>query len=79
LTADDYATRVANLITGTGVPLVDATTANCNGGYNLMQAIGGVNLWYGNPDPDSYPDYNPDAERFVDIGEANAFPSAASA
>src|SRR5207248_771662 len=34
--ADDYATRVNNLTTGNGVPLLDATTVQSNGGGNLL-------------------------------------------
>jgi hypothetical protein len=66
-TTDDYNTRVANLTTGNGVQLLDATTVAGNGGGNTLMGNGGFNLWYANPDRDSYPDYHPDAEFFIDI------------
>jgi hypothetical protein len=31
-TSDDYATRVGDLLSGNGVPLLDATTVTGNGG-----------------------------------------------
>ena len=51
-TADDYATRVANLLSGNGVPLLDASMVHDNGGGNtLMGNHGGAGemklLWVG--------------------------------
>jgi hypothetical protein len=43
---DDFATRSANLQSGNGVPLLDATTVTGNGGGNTMQGNGGVALIY---------------------------------
>lgn len=46
---DDYDTRVANLTTGTGVPLLDASTITYNGGPNLLLGGGGRDLFFINP------------------------------
>jgi photosystem II stability/assembly factor-like uncharacterized protein len=43
---DDYATRVANLMSGNGVPLLDATTVTGNGGGNTMNGNGALALIY---------------------------------
>ena len=43
---DDFATRSANLQSGNGVPLLDATTVTGNGGGNVMQGNGGIALIY---------------------------------
>jgi hypothetical protein len=43
---DDFATRSANLQSGNGVPLLDATTVTGNGGGNVMQGNGGTALIY---------------------------------
>jgi hypothetical protein len=43
---DDYATRVANLMTGNGVPLLDATTVTGNGGGNTLTGTGELALIY---------------------------------
>ena len=64
---DDYPTRVANVTTGNGVSLLDATTVIGNGGGNTLLGNGGLNLWYGNPGRDSYPDYDPDSEVFIAV------------
>jgi hypothetical protein len=69
---DDYITRYANLISGTGVPLLDATTVTNNGGSNRLQGHNGSaterNLYYGT-DPDlgleAFLDWNPGGEKFV--------------
>jgi hypothetical protein len=45
-TSDDYATRVSNLTSGNGVPLLDATTVTGNDGSNLMTGQGGLALIY---------------------------------
>jgi hypothetical protein len=66
-TANDYATRVANVTTGNGVPLLDPTTVTSNGGGNTLMGDGGLNLWYGNLALDSYPSYNPDSEAFISV------------
>jgi hypothetical protein len=47
-TADDYATRVGNLLAGSGVPLLDPTTVTSNGGGNRLIGGPGLNLYYGN-------------------------------
>jgi hypothetical protein len=44
--ADDYFTRIANLTTGNGVPLLDATTVIGNGGGNTINGIGALALIY---------------------------------
>src|SRR5262249_1513949 len=66
-TTNDYNTRVATMMSGNGVPLLDATTVTGNGGGNTLMGDGGFNLWYGNPNLDIYPDYKPDAEFFVPV------------
>jgi hypothetical protein len=43
---DDFFTRVANLTTGNGVPLLDATTVTGNNGGNTMYGNGGLALIY---------------------------------
>jgi hypothetical protein len=43
---DDYFTRAANLTTGNGVPLLDATTVTGNGGGNTMNGNGALALIY---------------------------------
>jgi hypothetical protein len=43
---DVYATRVANLTSGSGVPLLDATTVTGNGGGNVFRGNGGTALVY---------------------------------
>jgi hypothetical protein len=62
-TADDYFTRVNNLTTGTGVPLLDATTVFNNGGGNTLLGNGGgageMNLFYGLDPSLENTDYNP--------------------
>ena len=40
--SDDYATRVANLTTGTGVPLLDASMITGNGGGNTLSGNGAL-------------------------------------
>jgi hypothetical protein len=47
-TSDDYGTRVGNLLSGSGVPLLDATTVSSNGGGNILTGGPGLNLYYGN-------------------------------
>jgi hypothetical protein len=51
VTADDYGTRVANLLSGNGVPLLDATMVFNNGGGNTLLGnhggAGEMNLFYG--------------------------------
>jgi hypothetical protein len=50
-TADDYATRVSNLLSGNGVPLLDASMVFNNGGGNVLTGhhggAGELNLYYG--------------------------------
>jgi hypothetical protein len=43
---DDFITRMGNLQTGNGVPLLDATTVTGNGGGNTMNGLGGLALVY---------------------------------
>jgi hypothetical protein len=67
-TTDDYATRVANLLTGNGVPLLDATMVTNNGGGNTMMGnhggMGEMNLFYGSAS--DVTDQNPGTgEQFV--------------
>jgi hypothetical protein len=45
--SDDYGTRVANLLAGNGVPLLDPTTVTSNGGGNTLTGSAGLNLYYG--------------------------------
>jgi hypothetical protein len=47
-TSDDYATRVSNLFSGNGVPLLDPSTVTSNGGGNTLMGGPGLNLYYGN-------------------------------
>jgi hypothetical protein len=46
--ADDYGTRVGNLLSGNGVPLLDSTMVTSNGGGNTLMGGPGLNLYYGN-------------------------------
>jgi hypothetical protein len=64
--ADDYATRVNNLTTGNGVPLLDATTVTSNGGGNTLTGGPGLDLFYGNLALDTY-DWDPATETFVSV------------
>jgi hypothetical protein len=69
-TTDDYATRVANLLSGNGVPLLDATMVTNNGGSNtLMGNHGGareMNLFYGMDPTLESTDFNPAiGEQFI--------------
>jgi hypothetical protein len=69
-TTDDYATRVANLLSGNGVPLLDATMVTNNGGGNILVGnhggAGEMNLFYGLDPTLEATDYNPAiGEQFV--------------
>jgi hypothetical protein len=69
-TSDDYATRVANLLNGTGVPRLDATIVHNNGGGNTMTGnhggSGEMNLFYGLDPTMETTDYNPGiGEQFI--------------
>jgi hypothetical protein len=44
--SDDYATRLANLTSGSGVPLVDASVVTGNGGGNTLTGNGALALFY---------------------------------
>jgi hypothetical protein len=44
--SDDYATRVANLTSGNGVPLLDASVVTGNGGGNTVNGNGALALFY---------------------------------
>jgi hypothetical protein len=69
-TDEDYATRVANLTSGSGVPLLDPTTVTGNGGGNTMIGKNGgateLNLFYGNLALDVY-DWDPATETFISV------------
>jgi hypothetical protein len=62
-TADSYATRVANLLSGNGVPLLDATMVTNNGAGNTMLGnhggAGEMNLFYGLAPASETTDFNP--------------------
>jgi hypothetical protein len=64
-TADDYQTRVANLLSGNGVPLLAATTVTGNRLGNTL-AGAGQDLFYGDLVQDTY-DWNPVTETFISI------------
>jgi serralysin len=63
---DDYGPRVANLTSGTGVPLLDASTVHGNGGGNTLQGGPGLNLFYGDLAQDAYT-WDPASETFVSV------------
>jgi hypothetical protein len=63
---DDNDTRVANLTSGSGVPLLDATTVTGNGGGNILTGGLGRDLFYGNATLDTT-DWDPITETFVAI------------
>jgi hypothetical protein len=69
-TTDDYATRVANLLSSNGVPLLEATMVTNNGGGNTMMGnhggAGEMNLFYGLDPTLETTDYNPGiGEEFI--------------
>src|SRR5262249_49902110 len=69
-TTDDYATRVANLLSGNGVPLLDASMVTSNGGGNTRMGnhggAGEMNLFYGSDPTSETTDYNPAiGEQFI--------------
>jgi hypothetical protein len=69
-TTDDYATRVGNLLSGNGVPLLDATVVTNNGGGNTLTGnhggAGEMNLFYGSDPTLDTTDYNPAiGEQFI--------------
>jgi hypothetical protein len=64
--SEDYATRVANLTSGTGVPLLDASTVTGNGAGNTLLGNGGPNLFYGNLDLDET-NWDPATETFISV------------
>ncbi len=71
-TGDDYFTRVGNLTTGNGVPLLDASTVVNNGGGNTVLGNAGgaaeMNLFYGLDPSQESTDYNPDiGEVFINV------------
>ena len=68
--ADDYDTRVGNLLSGSGVPLLDATMVTNNGGGNTLTGnhggSGEMNLFYGLDPTLEMTDYNPGiGEQFI--------------
>jgi hypothetical protein len=58
---DDYFTRVANLSTGSGVPLLDATVVTGNGGGNTMIGNGALALIYSDGN-DSITGFDPNSQ-----------------
>jgi hypothetical protein len=64
---DDYSTRVANLLVGNGVPLLDATTVTSNGGGNTLAGGPGLDLFYGNLATDAVLNWDAATETFVSI------------
>jgi len=71
-TADDYATRVSNLTSGNGVPLLDATTVANNGGGNTLLGhnggVGELNLYYGKDPTLETTDWDPTlGEVFISV------------
>ncbi len=62
----DYATRVANLLAGNGVPALNATTVQSNGGGNTLIGGPGLDLFFGNLNSD-LTDWDPQTETFVSI------------
>ena len=63
--ADDFATRVNNLTTGNGVPLLDATMVQSNGGGNTLQGGGGLDLFFGSLGLDIHD--KQDGEVFIEV------------
>jgi hypothetical protein len=57
---DDYFTRVANLTTGNGVPLLDATVVTGNSGGNTMIGNGALALLYSDGN-DSIANFDPNS------------------
>lgn len=64
--ADDYATRVANLTAGAGVPVLDASTVFSNGGGNALLGGEGLDLLFGSSALDLH-DWNGVEETLVEI------------
>ena len=69
-TTDDYGTRVGNLLSGNGVPLLDGTMVTSNGGGNMLMGnhggAGEMNLFYGMDPTLETTDYNPAiGEQFI--------------
>jgi hypothetical protein len=69
---NDYSTRVGNLTSGNGVPLLDATTVTNNGGGNTLLGHGGgvgeLNLYYGLDPSQENTDYDPSiGEQFINV------------
>ncbi len=63
--ADDFATRVNNLTSGNGVPLLDATMVQSNGGGNTLQGGGGLDLFFGSIALDNH--NKQDGEVFIEV------------
>jgi hypothetical protein len=47
-TSDNYGTRVSNLLSGNGLPLLNPSKVTSNGGGNTLMGGGGLNVYYGN-------------------------------
>jgi hypothetical protein len=65
-TDEGYATRVANLTSGSGVPLLDATKVTGNGGGNTLTGGAGLDLFFGSLTLDTS-DWDPSTETFIAI------------
>jgi hypothetical protein len=63
-TDEGYFTRVGNLLSGTGAPVLDATTVTGNGGGNRLTGGPGLDLFYGSWTGDTT-DRDPEAEVFM--------------
>jgi hypothetical protein len=62
--SDPFLTRVTNLETGTGVPLLDSTTVTGNGGGNTMIGAGGLALIY-TDGGDTITGYDPGSQTYT--------------
>jgi hypothetical protein len=63
---DDYDTRVANLTSGAGVPLLDASTVTGNQLGNTLTGNAGRDLFFGDLALDTY-DWDPATETFISV------------
>jgi hypothetical protein len=62
--SDDYATRVANLTSGNGVPLLDATVVTGNGGGNTLNGSSALAMLY-TDGSDAITDFDPNSQEVV--------------
>jgi hypothetical protein len=63
---DDYATRVAKITSGTGVPALNASTVSDNAGVNTLTGGTELDLFFGDSGLDVH-DWNPATESFVTV------------